>query len=317
MLLSAAALLGACSDPEPEPKKPDPEKPEAPASDPKGGKEEKADTKRAPPVKPAPKKENGGEISAPSDFTPLKFEGNFLPLTPRTHSEAEIDELIKGIEVKLRGTGFRRINFDLHYGPELNLNPGPSGMRPTYEGTDLVIDLRTVQLKDGSTVEIDRYGGSSQTWLPEEKKFRDGRSVELKADIKSGTLEKVEGDVVLHFAVDTKAMEFTRPEDVSKIKSEDVPIDGLTVTPFWERRSFTVEFEAGSRNKIVHVRGIDEDGQELLITSVGGLDSRKSPDAGRHSYHFEDSGKKLARIQFFAAPKVVERRIPFDLKMAE
>lgn len=288
------SVAGGCSDPKPTPD-PDP----AP----------KAEGKKEDPTAP--------DKPALSEFTPIPFEGNHLPLTPRTLTEAQVDELIKGIDIKLRGPGFRRITFDLQYGPELNLNPGPSGMRPTFEGTDMVIDLRTVQIKDGSIIEIDRYGGSSQTWMPEEKRFRDSRKVNLKDDVKKGTLDRVEGDVVLQFAVDTKALEFTRPEDTGKIKSEEIPIDGLTVTPFWDQRYFQIKFEAGSRDKIVHIRGIDEDGQELQIVSVGGLDSRKNPEAGRHAYHFADNGKKLRTIHFYAAPKVVERRIPFDLKMEE
>ncbi len=259
------------------------------------------------------------ERSALSEFTPIPTESQFPTLTPRPLTEPQIDELIKGIKIELRGPGFRKVSFNLKYSAELNLNQGPSMTGATFEGTELELDLQSIVRKDGTTVQTaGKRSARSKKWVAEENQFHDSRGVELEEDIKKGTLDKVEGDIVLQLGVDIHGLEFTRPEELTPaIQSEEIPIEGLRVTPFWENRNVEIQFEAGSRNKIVHIRGIDEDGQELKITAIGGLDRRDNPEAGRHTYRFLDNGKKLQTIQFFAAPKVVERRVPFELQMAE
>jgi len=91
-------------------------------------------------------------------------------------------------------------------------------------------------------------------------------------------------------------------------------VAGLEAAPEWFGNSVTVSFARGARRKIVHVQGFDATGQELKLVSVGGLTRPEHPDAGRHSYRFENSGRALARVKIFAAPRFVTRVFPYELR---
>lgn len=243
-----------------------------------------------------------------AEFTPLETPDGFLPLTPRTHTAEEAERLI-GEQLKFVSVsgGFGEVYVRMTYGPELNLNPGPPGMRPTSEGGSLSIQ-GTVHLKDGTTIPAGPKASSSQTWQPEDGTFLDSRGLKIEGEAKTRDIEKITGEVTLTLPVDTTFVELTpaSPADTEVV-------EGLVVTPNWKGHSIRIDFAEGSRRKIIHVRGIDASGQELLITSIGSATAWDDPQPGFQSVRFAPSEHDLARVQFFAAPEFIERVVPFEL----
>lgn len=297
LMLISFGLVG-CSEQSSPPQPAAPETNRAQASKPK-----------APPLPVAP---------VVSKFTPMEAPDRHLGLNPLILTEENITPLIEDIRIELNRSAFQKVIFTLQYGLLLNLNLGPPGLRPTYEGSELRLMVEEVKLKDGTTLPVsDKRPSQAQRWDSENSIFNDSREVPLKSDIKKGTLASAKGEMVIKAVTGTQAFEFKRPAETTTIKVETLPIDGFKAIPFWDQRRVELRFGENGRSKIVHVRGIDEDGQELKLVSVAGLESRSDTKAGRHSYTFGNNGKKLNMLQIYLAPKTIERRIPFDVKVKE
>jgi len=255
---------------------------------------------------PAPPEEPAAEVKL-SEYTPLEIQEGFLALNPRTQTEEEIDALIKEqLKFLPAAGGFNQVYVRMNYGPELNLNPGPGGSRLTYEGGSLAVE-GTVHLKDGSTLPAGPKAGISQTWKAEEGVFLDSRSVKVEGDVKTADIEKIVGTVTLTLPVGTEAIELTKGE-----AGPTEMADGLTLSPNWEKQELAFEYGENGYRKVIHVVGIDANGKELKIIGRSGRQRLDHAPAGRTSFQFEDSGP-LERIHIYAAPKFVEREVPFEV----
>ncbi|MBK1828715.1 hypothetical protein [Haloferula rosea] len=258
----------------------------------------------APPTEP---EEPAAEVVL-TDYTPLEIPEGFLALSPRSQTEEEIDKLIaEQLKFVSVSGGFNEVYVRMSYGPELNLNPGPGGARPTYEGGALAIE-GVVHLKDGTTIPAGPKAGSSQTWQADKGTFRDSRGLKIDGEAKTRDIEKIVGEVTLTLPVRTQSIELTKDGAATTEIA-----DGLTLRPNWENQEVVVEYGENEYRKVLHVVGIDAAGKELKIVGRGGQQRLDHPGAGQTSFRFADTGP-LERIHVYAAPAFIERKIPFEMK---
>jgi len=114
----------------------------------------------------------------------LPVPDGFLRIAPRSYSEAEIHRLLgDGPRIRVNSAQSNRLNLELRYGANWNLNVGPPGMRATSEGGLVGLQVETLLLKDGTSVLVKKPYGRAQYYLGEGDGFRETREFLLNGSI--------------------------------------------------------------------------------------------------------------------------------------